>query len=157
MKNIFGDFDVMVKQCLAFFVITLVALLYFGCSSQISTSENVINDWVDGEVIYYQAYDANWDDPTISPIFLTKAEAQEYVDRNNIGSQLAQDTSHEYIVRVINYRYEIRQVNDWRDEVLHTTNSKEDGVKYVEQFRSAHEDLFMYDLKTGKLVINSTP
>ena len=157
MKNIFGDFDVMVKQCLAFFVITLVALLYFGCSSQISTSENVINDWVDGEVIYYQAYDANWDDPTISPIFLTKAEAQEYVDRNNIGSQLAQDTSHEYIVRVINYRYEIRQVNDWKDEVLHTTNSKEDGVKYVEQFRSAHEDLFMYDLKTGKLVINSTP
>tara|TARA_Y100001937_G_C6956220_1_gene256868 strand:+ start:94 stop:567 length:474 start_codon:yes stop_codon:yes gene_type:complete len=157
MKNIFGDFDVMVKQCLAFFVITLVALLYFGCSSQISTSENVINDWVDGEVIYYQAYDANWDDPTISPIFLTKAEAQEYVDRNNIGSQLAQDTSHKYIVRVINYRYEIRQVNDWRDEVLHTTNSKEDGVKYVEQFRSAHEDLFMYDLKTGKLVINSTP
>ena len=157
MKNIFGDFDVMVKQCLAFFVITLVALLYFGCSSQISTSENVINDWVDGEVIYYQAYDANWDDPTISPIFLTKAEAQEYVDRNNIGSQLAQDTSHKYIVRVINYRYEIRQVNDWKDEVLHTTNSKEDGVKYVEQFRSAHEDLFMYDLKTGKLVINSTP
>ena len=157
MKNIFGDFDVMVKQCLAFFVITLVALLYFGCSSQISTSENVINDWVDGEVIYYQAYDANWDDPTISPIFLTKAEAQEYVDRNNIGSQLAQDTSHKYIVRVINYRYEIRQVNDWMDEVLHTTNSKEDGVKYVEQFMSAHEDLFMYDLKTGELVINSTP
>ncbi len=157
MKNIFGDFDVMVKQCLSFFVIALVALLCFGCSSQISTSENVINDWVDGEVIYYQAYDANWDDPTISPIFLTKAEAQEYADRNNIGSQLAQDTSHKYIVRVINYRYEIRQVNDWKDEVLHTTNSKEDGVKYVEQFRSAHEDLFMYDLKTGNLVINSTP
>tara|TARA_B100000405_G_scaffold302915_1_gene267693 strand:+ start:502 stop:924 length:423 start_codon:yes stop_codon:yes gene_type:complete len=134
-----------------------LTLFIFGCSSQISTSENVINDWVDGEVIYYQAYDANWDDPTINPIFLTKAEAQEYADRNNIGSQLAQDTSHKYIVRVINYRYEIRQVNDWKDEVLHTTNSKEDGVKYVEQFRSAHEDLFMYDLKTGNLVINSTP
>lgn len=134
-----------------------LTLFIFGCSSQISTSENVINDWVDGEVIYYQAYDANWDDPTINPIFLTRAEAQEYADRNNIGSQLAQDTSHKYIVRVINYRYEIRQVNDWKDEVLHTTNSKEDGVKYVEQFRSAHEDLFMYDLKTGNLVINSTP
>ena len=134
-----------------------LTLFIFGCSSQISTSENVINDWVDGEVIYYQAYDPNWDDPTINPIFLTRAEAQEYADRNNIGSQLAQDTSHKYIVRVINYRYEIRQVNDWKDEVLHTTNSKEDGVKYVEQFRSAHEDLFMYDLKTGNLVINSTP
>ena len=134
-----------------------LTLFIFGCSSQISTSENIINDWVDGEVIYYQAYDPNWDDPTINPIFLTRAEAQEYADRNNIGSQLALDTSHEYIVRVINYRYEIRQVNDWKDEVLHTTNSKEDGVKYVEQFRSAHEDLFMYDLKTGNLVINSTP
>ena len=145
MKKIFGDFDVMVKQCFLFFVFALVALFIFGCSTQ---SKNIV---------YYQAYDANWDDPTINPIFPTKAEAQEYADRNNIGSQLSQDTSHKYIVRVINYRYEIRQVNDWKDEILHTTNSKEDGVKYVEQFMSAHEDLFMYDLKTGNLVINSTP
>ena len=155
MKKIFGDFDVMIKQCLVFFAIMLIALLLFSCSNK--ATENVIADWADGEVIYYQAYDPNWDDPTINPIFLTRAEAQEYADRNNIGSQLSQDTSHKYIVRVINYRYEIRQVNDWKDEVLHTTNSKEDGVKYVEQFRSAHEDLFMYDLKTGNLVINSTP
>ena len=157
MKKIFGDFDVMVKQCLIFGALMLLALLFFGCSSKVATSENVLENWVDGEVIYYQAYDANWDDPTINPIFLTKAEAQEYADRNNIGSQLSQDTSHKYIVRVINYRYEIRQINDWKDEILHTTNSKEDGVKYVEQFMSAHEDLFMYDLKTGNLVINSTP
>ena len=147
MKKIFGDFDVMVKQCFLFFVFALVALLLFGCNSNTATSN----------IIYYQAYDPNWDDPTINPIFSTKAEAQEYADRNNIGSQLSKDTSHKYIVRVINYRYEIRQVNDWKDEVLHTTNSKEDGVKYVEQFMSAHEDLFMYDLKTGNLVINSTP
>ena len=137
--------------------LTFLTLFIFGCSSHVSISENVLGDWVDGEAIYYQAYDANWDDPTINPIFLTKAEAQEYADRNNIGSQLSQDTSHKYIVRVINYRYEIRQINDWKDEILHTTNSKEDGVKYVEQFMSAHEDLFMYDLKTGNLVINSTP
>ena len=147
MKKIFGDFDVMVKQCLAFFIVALLALLFFGCNSKVAISET----------LYYQAYDANWDDPTINPIFSTKAEAQEYADRNNIGSQLSKDTSHQYIVRVINYRYEIRQVNDWMDDVLHTTNSKEDGVKYVEQFMSAHEDLFMYDLKTGNLVINSTP
>lgn len=147
MKKIFGDFDVMVKQCLSFFVVALLALLFFGCNSKVATSE----------IIYYQAYDGKWDDPTINPIFLTRAEAQEYADRNNIGSQLSKDTSHQYIVREINYRYEIRQVNDWMDDVLHTTNSKEDGIKYVEQFMSAHEDLFMYDLKTGDLVINSTP
>lgn len=147
MKKIFGDFDVMIKQCLMFFVVALLALLFFGCNNKVATSE----------VIYYQAYDGKWDDPTINPIFLTKAEAQEYADRNNIGSQLSKDTSHQYIVREINYRYEIRQINDWMNDVLHTTNCKEDGVKYVQQFMSAHEDLFMYDLKTGDLVINSTP
>ena len=60
-------------------------------------------------------------------------------------------------MRIINYRYEIRQVNDSTDEVLHTTNSKDDGVKYVEQYTSAHSDLFMYDLKEGIIVTTSTP
>lgn len=155
MKKIFGDFDVMVKQCLVFFVIMLIALLLFSCSNK--ATESVLGHRVDGEVIYYQAYDANWDDPTINPIFENEWEAKDYAHRNNVGSQVSQDTSHKYIVRVINYRYEIRQINDWKDEILHTTNSKRDGVKYVEQFMSAHEDLFMYDLKTGNLVINSTP
>lgn len=145
MKKIFGDFDVMVKQCFLFFVFAFIALYFFGCSTQTKN------------VVYYQAYDANWDDPTINPIFENEWEAKDYAHRNNVGSQVSQDTSHKYIVRVINYRYEIRQVNDWKDEVLHTTNSKRDGIKYVEQFMSAHEDLFMYDLKTGNLVINSTP
>jgi len=74
-----------------------------------------------------------------------------------MGGLLAKDDSHSYIVREINYRYEIRQVNDWMDEVLHTTDSKEDGVKYVAEFMSAHEDLFMYDLRTGSLIVTSTP
>ena len=147
MKKIFGDFDVMVKQCLVFCGLMLLALLLFGCNNKVATSE----------IIYYQAYDGKWDDPTINPIFLTKAEAQEYADRNNIGSELSKDTSHQYIVREINYRYEIRQINDWMNDVLHTTNCKQDGVKYVQEFSSAHSDLFMYDLKTGDLVINSTP
>lgn len=123
----------------------LLTLFIFGCSTQPKN------------VIYYQAYDAKWDDPSINPIFEREWEAKDYAHRNNMGSKLAQDTSHSYIVRVINYRYEIRQVNDWQDEVLHTTNSRQDGVKYVEQFSSAHEDLYMYDLKTGELIINSTP
>jgi len=147
MKKIFGYFDVMVKQCFLFFVFALVALLLFGCNSNTTASN----------IIYYQAYDAKWDDPSINPIFENEWEAKDYAHRNNMGSQVSQDTSHEYIVRVINYRYEIRQVNDWQDEVLHTTNSRQDGVKYVEQFSSAHEDLYMYDLKTGELIINSTP
>ena len=71
--------------------------------------------------------------------------------------EIAGDDSHSYIVRAINYRYEIRQVNDSDDEILHTTNCKDDGVKYVEQYTSAHSDLFMYDLKKGIIVTTSTP
>jgi len=124
--------------------LTLLTLFIFGCSTQPKN------------VVYYQAYDAKWDDPSINPIFEHEWEAKEYAHRNNMGSQLAQDTSHSYIVRVINYRYEIRQVNNWKDGVLYTTNSKEDGVKYVERFASAHEYLYMYDLKTGELIIDSS-
>tara|TARA_Y100000361_G_scaffold153246_1_gene174581 strand:- start:83 stop:550 length:468 start_codon:yes stop_codon:yes gene_type:complete len=155
MNKLFGEFNIMVKQALIFTLVMLGLFYFFGCTTK--TEPNLLGHWVDDEIIYYQAYDPNWDDPTINPIFLTKSEAQEYADRNNVGSEIAEDTSHRYIVRVINYRYEIRQVNDWKDEILHTTNSKKDGIKYVEQFMSAHEDLFMYDLKTGNLVINSTP
>ena len=74
-----------------------------------------------------------------------------------MGSQISGDNSHSYIVRVINYRYEIRQINDLTDDILYTTNSKNDGVKYVEQYTSAHSDLFMYDLKKGIIITTSTP
>jgi len=119
-----------------------LVLLFVGCSTKQS--------------LYYQAYDKNWDDPTINPIFDTEWEAKDYAHRNNMGSELALDTSHSYVVRVINYRYEIRQINDWTDEVLYTTNSKRDGIKYVKEYASAHEDLFMYDLRTGNQVADSS-
>ena len=125
----------------------LYTLLLFsvGCSTQPKNT------------VYYQAYDGKWDDPTINPIFDTEVEAKDYAHRNTMGGLIAGDTSHSYIVREINYRYEIRQVNDAMDAVLHTTNSKRDGLKYVEQFMSAHSDLFMYDLRSGNVIATSTP
>jgi hypothetical protein len=127
-----------------------IPLLFLnGCASNTKVSNN--------EIGYFQAYDPNWDDPTINPIFENEWEAKDYAHRNNMGSQVSGDNSHSYIVRSINYRYEIRQINDSMDEILHTTNSKEDGVKYVEQYTSAHSDLFMYDLKKGVIVTTSTP
>ena len=141
------DFAKLVLQVFSFALVALL-LIYFTSCTQV-TSPRV--------AIYYQAYDAKWDDPTINPIFENEWEAKDYARRNNMGIKYAQDTSHSYVVRVINYRYEIRQINDWNDEVLHTTNSKRDGIRYVEQYTSAHGDLYMYDLKTGILVINSTP
>ena len=126
-------------------ILPILLLLCGGCSTQPKNS------------VYYQAYDGKWDDPTINPIFDTEWEAKEYAHRNTMGGLSAKDDSHSYVVREINYRYEIRQVNDSMDEVLHTTNSKRDGVKYVEQFMSSHSDLFMYDLKSGNVVTTSTP
>ena len=127
-----------------------IPLLFLnGCAPNTKVSNN--------EIGYFQAYDPNWDDPTINPIFENEWEAKDYAHRNNMGSQVSGDNSHSYIVRSINYRYEIRQINDSMDEILHTTNSKEDGVKYVEQYTSAHSDLFMYDLKKGVIVTTSTP
>jgi len=125
----------------------LYTLLLFGvgCSTQPKNS------------VYYQAYDGRWDDPTINPIFDTEREAKEYAHRNTMGGLSAKDDSHSYIVREINYRYEIRQINDWADDILHTTNSKRDGVKYVKEFASAHDELFMYDLRSGNVVTTSVP
>jgi hypothetical protein len=129
-----------------------LCLIAWGCThrSEPTTSQEE-DTW------YFQAYDGNWDDPTINPIFENEWEAKDYAHRNNMGSQVSGDDSHSYIVRTINYRYEIRQVNDSTDEILHTTNSKADGVKYVEQYTSAHSDLFMYDLKSGLIITTSTP
>jgi hypothetical protein len=127
----------------------LITLFFTGCVSSTRVANN--------DTLYFQAYDPNWDDPTINPIFENEWEAKDYAHRNNMGSQISGDNSHSYIVRVINYRYEIRQVNDSTDEILHTTNSKADGVKYVEQYTSAHSDLFMYDLKKGIIITTSTP
>tara|TARA_B110001454_G_C12699048_1_gene425740 strand:- start:258 stop:758 length:501 start_codon:yes stop_codon:yes gene_type:complete len=110
-----------------------------------------------GRLIFYQAYDSNWDDPTINPIFFTEAEAKEYAQRNNMGATIARDTSHSYIVREVNYRFEVRQVNDVANEVLHTSLLLKDSEEYVNHYSLNHTDLLIYDLKTGIVVGTSTP
>lgn len=142
--------------------IPALALLFLGaCATKTTKIEDITspngNTLGEDAPLYFQAYDPNWDDPTINPIFDNEWEAKEYAHRNNMSIEISGDDSHSYIIRIINYRYEIRQVNDLDDEILHTTNSKEDGVKYVEEYTSSHSDLFMYDLKKGTIVTTSTP
>ena len=60
---------------------------------------NYIKDFV-----LYQAWD--YLHPNISPAFPTEGEAQEYADGNNISDGLP--TGHKYVVREIEYRYEVR-------------------------------------------------
>ena len=57
---------------------------------------------------------------------------------------------HSYIVRAVNYRYEVRQVNDAVNELLYTSLDYNDAYEYVVEYSSSHSDLIIYDLKTGK-------
>jgi len=103
---------------------------------------------------FYQAFDANWDDPTISPIFETEEEAIQYAKRNNMSRFRG---GHSYIVREVNYRYEVRQVNDAVNDVLHTSLLLKDSEEYINQYSTNHADLLIYDLKTGNVVGTNTP
>ena len=94
-------------------------------------------------LVLYQAYDANWaHDHSIHPVFEAKEEAQKYVDTFNDG--------HSYIVREVNFRYEVRQVNDLVNDLLYTSRTFNDAYEYVVEYSSSHSDLIIYDLKTGK-------
>ena len=101
---------------------------------------------------YYQAYDHKWNDPTINPVFPTKAEAQEYAKENSMGGH------HSYEVREVNYRYEVRigfsdytYSNGSWNNTLYTSYDFNDAYEYVVEYSSAHSDLVIYDLKTGKM------
>jgi hypothetical protein len=108
---------------------------------------------------WFQAYDANWNgEPSINPIFNTKKEATEYANRNNMATDRTINTvGHSYIVREVNYRYEVRQQNDDVNHLVHTSRSLKDSEAYVNEYTASHDDLYIYDLKTGALVGVSTP
>ena len=114
-------------------------LFIFGCASPFNKG------------MHFQAYDENWDDPAISPIFKTEKEALDYATRNNMGS------GHEYKVRIVDYRYEVRHKNDAVDQSIFHTPSLRDARNYLNEYGVSHTDLFLYDLKTGNLIETSTP
>ena len=129
-------------------LIYLVPLLFLiGCNTtkQQSIKAAETFDLTQIGEIYYQAYDHKWrTDPTINPAFDTKQEAYEYANEYN------KENAHLYIVRMINYRYEIRIANPNQNELMYTTNDFNDAVDFVDEYKSAHSDLVLYDLKTGK-------
>jgi hypothetical protein len=99
----------------------------------------------------YQAHDPNWDDPSISPVFDTRAEAEKYCKDSNMGNY------HSYEVREVDYRYEVRvgfsdytYSNGTWENTLYTAGDFNDAYEYVVEYSSAHSDLIIYDLKTGK-------
>ena len=89
-------------------------ILAAGCVHQPGEQDQAQTD----TPIYYQAYDEGWyTDPSINPIFDEEWEAKDYVHRNMMNEL---QSGHNYVVRVINHRYELRQVTDEDDDILYT-------------------------------------
>lgn len=124
----------------------LPLFIYSGCTPTTKTIKHTETfDLTQIGGIYYQAYDHKWrTDPTINPAFDTKQEAYEYANEYN------KENAHLYIVRMINYRYEIRIANPNQNELMYTTNDFNDAIDYIDSYSPAHDDLVLYDLKTGK-------
>ena len=125
----------------------LSCVLLIGCNStkqqRIKTTETY--NLKEIGKFYYQAYDQKWrTDPGINPAFDTKEEAYEYATTYNEGS------SHTYIVRMINYRYEIRNADPDNNEMIYTSNDFNDAVDFVDAYKNEFNDLVLYDLKTGR-------
>ena len=126
-------------------------LAFAGCTTTKNVKQVETIELTKTTPIYYQAYDENWySDPSINPIFDNEWEATEYAKRNSMSELSNAFSGHEYVVRVINHRYEVRQVNDEADDILHTSVDFNDAYEYVVEYSSAHSDLVIYDLKTGQ-------
>ena len=126
-------------------------LAFAGCTTTKNVKQVETIELTKTTPIYYQAYDENWySDPSINPIFDNEWEAKEYAKRNSMSEPSNAFSGHEYVVRVINHRYEVRQVNDEADDILHTSVDFNDAYEYVVEYSSAHSDLVIYDLKTGQ-------
>lgn len=105
------------------------------------------------DFVLYQAWDERY--PHISPAFTSAKEAQEYADGNNVSDGAS--TGHKYIVREIDYRYEVRHQNDSVNDVIFTASTLNEAEKYLNTYRAFHTDLLIFDLRTGEIVGVNTP
>lgn len=132
------------------YLLTLLLTLG-GCTTTKNVKHTETINPAKPHAVYFQAYDEKWySDPSINPIFDNEWEAKEYAKRNSMSELSNAWSGHDYIVRVINHRYEVRQVNDETDDILHTSDDLDDAYDYVNEYSSAHDDLIIFDLKTGK-------
>ena len=109
---------------------------------------NYIKDFV-----LYQAWD--YQHPDASPAFPTKQEAQEYTDGNNISDGIP--TGHKYVVREIDYRYEVRHQNDSVNDVIFTSYTLNGAEEYLNTYKANHTDLVIFDLMKCAVVGVNTP
>ena len=141
----------------------LIALLFLsGCATpnNNTTVENLIQQInetnkpiiVESNKTYYQAYDVNY--PDVSPVFLTKGEAEQYSIDNNFTDN-NYPTGHNYIVRPIHHRYEVYLKNDVADDLLYESSSFDIAEEYVDFYKDSHSDIVIYDLIEEEFVTNN--
>ena len=58
-------------------------------------------------------------------------------------------------VTAITFKYEIRIQNSYDDEQLEVLPTIEDVLDYLNEYTRFHEDLYVYDLETKELVLDS--
>ena len=110
--------------------------------------------------VLYQAWDYRY--PQISPAFVSSTAAQKYADGNNISD--GSPTGHKYVVREINYRYEVRvgfsdytySNGTWKNTVF-TSASLKESEKYLNEYKTNRTDLHIFDLMTCEVVGVNTP
>ncbi len=104
----------------------------------------------------YQAYDPQYPGlPQISPVFVTELEAFKYASSNNFSGD--QQSGHKYIVREVDYRYEVRHQNDAVNDVIFTSLTLEESEKYLNEYKTNHTDLVIFDLMDSVVVGVNTP
>ena len=137
-------------------LLALGALSLTGCNTidRLLNKQNINYD-IDTATVYYQAYDWQFDSPSANPIFETFEEAEAYANGNNVSG--GQSTGHQYIVRRVSHRYEVRLQDDVADDVMFTSTELEPAEEYVNAYSKSHSDLFIYDLVNGDVVDVNTP
>ena len=52
-------------------------------------------------------------------------------------------------------KFEIKIENEEADEVLEVVATLADAQEYIKEYGEYHDDLFVYDIQTGEMVLNS--
>ena len=105
--------------------------------------------------VLYQAWDHRH--PDICPVFFSRRDAQKYADENNFRLTDGQPTGHNYIVKEIIYRYEVRHQHDAINDVIFTSYALNESEKYLNTYKTNHTDLVIFDLVNQKVVGVNTP
>ena len=66
-----------------------------------------------------------------------------------------ESTQAEPDVAMVTFKYEIRIQNRYDDQMLEMTETLDEAIDYIIEYSRFHNDLYIYDLKTKELMVDS--